>query len=132
MAEEKNKRMTVKQIEKFLEKVEKETFVGFSINTNGDNAKENGYIVEGEYWSNLGEDVIISLVIEKPTIKEVIEEMYEVYYNFDPEEHAAELYYLRGKHGIPTSLRALLEDADKQAERLQEIYNIMQRLYNKN
>jgi hypothetical protein len=124
--------MTVKQVKKFLEEVEKETLVGFSINTNGDNAKENGYIVEGEYWSNLGEDVIISLVIEKPTIKEVIEEMYEVYYNFDPEEHAAELYYLYGEHGKPTSLRELLEDADRQAERLQEIYNIMQRLYNKN
>jgi hypothetical protein len=124
--------MTVKQVKKFLEEVEKETLVGFSINTNGDNAKENGYIVEGEYWSNLGEDVIISLVIEKPTIKEVIEEMYEVYYNFDPEEHAAELYYSRGEYGKPTSLRELLEDADRQAERLQEIYNIMQRLYNKN
>lgn len=124
--------MTVKQVKKFLEEVEKETLVGFSINTNGDNAKENGYIVEGEYWSNLGEDVIISLVIEKPTIKEVIEEMHEVYYNFDPEEHAAELYYSRGEYGKTTSLRELLEDADRQAERLQEIYNIMQRLYNKN
>lgn len=124
--------MTVKQVKKFLEEVEKETLVGFSINTNGNNAKENGYVVEGEYWSNLGEDVIISLVIEKPTIKEIIKEMHEVYYNFDPEEHAAELYYLYGEYGKPTSLRELLEDADRQAERLQEIYNIMQRLYNKN
>ena len=121
--------MTVKQVEKFLEKVEKETSVGFSINTNGNNAKENGYIVEGEYWSDLGEDVIISLVIEKPTIEEVIREMYEVYYNFDPEEHAAELYYLRGKYGTPRSLRALLNDADKQNKTLEEIYNIMQELY---
>ena len=112
------------KLEKFLEKVEEETGIGFSISKNGD----NGYLVEGEYWSDLGEDVIISLVIDKLTKEEVLKEMSNYVDYFDAEEHATELYNLRGKYGTPTSLRALLRDADEQAEKLEQIYIVMRKL----
>lgn len=123
--------MTVKQVEKFLEKVEDETDVTFSISVNGRNAKEDGYVVEGEYWSDLGEDVIISLVINKPTIEEVVHAMYEYQEYFDAEEHATEWFNMHGEHGAPTSLRALLKDADEQQEKLGQIYEAMRELSQK-
>lgn len=120
--------MTVKQVEKFLKKVEEKTDVTFSISENGGNAKKYGYVVEGEYWSDLGEDVIISLVIDEADIEEVVHAMYEYQEYFDAEEHTTELFNLRGERGTPTSLRALLKDADEQAEKLEEIYNVMREL----
>lgn len=120
--------MTVKQVEKFLKKVEEKTDIAFSISENGGNAKKYGYVVEGEYWSDLGEDVIITLVIDEADIEEVVHAMYEYEEGFDPEEHASELYNLHGEHGTPTSLRALLKDADEQAEKLKQIYDVMREL----
>ena len=116
--------MNIKQTEKFLEKVEEKTGVRFSVSKNGD----NGFLVEGEYWSDLGEDVIISLVVDKLTKDEILHAMYECEGSFDAEEHATELFNLHGAYGTPTSLRALLQDADEQAEKLEQIYNVMQEL----
>ena len=116
--------MNIKQTEKFLEKVEEKTDVRFSVSKNGD----NGYLIEGEYWSDLGEDVIISLVVDKLTKDEILHAMYEYEENFDAEEHAVEWFNMRGEHDAPTSLRALLEDADEQAEKLEQIYNVMREL----
>lgn len=120
--------MTVKQVEKFLKKVEEKTDIAFSISENGGNAKKYGYVVEGEYWSDLGEDVIITLVVDEADIEEVVHAMYECEEAFDPEEHAAEWFNMRGEHSAPTSLRALLNDADKQAEKLEQIYDVMREL----
>lgn len=113
-----------RQIEKFLEKVEEKTDVGFSVSKNGD----NGYLIEGEYWSDLGEDVIISLVVNKLTKDEILHAMYEYQEYFDAEEHATELFNLHGAYGTPTSLKALLQDADEQQEQLIKIYETMQEL----
>ena len=120
--------MTVKQVEKFLKKVEERTNVTFTIGVNGRNAKEDGYVVEGEYWSDLGEDVIITLVINEAIIEEVVDNMYKYTEYFDAEEHATELYNLHGQGGTPTSLRELLKDADEQQEKLQQIYEAMREL----
>lgn len=114
----------MKRIEKFLEQVEEKTNVGFSVSKNGD----SGFLIEGEYWSDLGEDVIISLVVNKLTKEEILNEMSNYVDYFDAEEHAAELYDLRGKYGTPTSLRALLKDADEQTEKLEQIYIVMRKL----
>ena len=111
-----------------LKKVKEKTDVGFTINVNGRNAKEDGYVVEGEYWSDLGEDVIVTLVIKEATIEEVVHAMYEYEENFDPEEHATEWFNMRGEHGTPTSLRALLKDADEQAKKLEQIFDVMREL----
>ena len=114
-------------IEKFLEEVEEKTNVPFTISENGD----RGYLVEGEYWSDLGEDCLISLVVDELSTEEILHAMYIYEENFDAEEHATELYNLHGQYGTPTSLRALLEDADEQAEKLQEIYNVMRDIVRK-
>ena len=109
-------------IQKFLEEVsEKAELSTPAYGKNGD----SGFYVELEYWSSLGEDCIISLVIDELTIDSIIEDMDICVDSFDSEEHASELYKLRGERGTPTSLRALLKDADEQAEKLQEIYDIM-------
>ena len=114
----------MKNIEKFLEKVEEKTGVGFSVSKNGD----SGFLIEGEYWSDLGEDVIISLVVDELTKDEILHAMYEFEENFDAEEHATELFNLHGEYGTPTSLRALLKDADEQQEQFTKIYEIMREL----
>ena len=110
-------------IQKFLEEVSEKANLDGSpaYNRNGD----SGFYIELEYWSSLGEDCIITLVTDTLTIDDILTGMERYIDWFDPEEHACELYNLRGSHGIPTSIRALLEDADKQAEKLDEIYNIM-------
>lgn len=55
--------------------------------------------------------------------------MYVYEENFDAEEHAAEIYNLHGAGGTPTSLRALLKDADEQQEKLTKIYETMLKLH---
>jgi len=117
-----------KSIEKFLKQVEKETDIGFSISENGGNAKEHGYVIEGEYWSDLGEDVLITLVVDHADIDEIVNAMYDYAEGFDAEDHATELYNLHGAYGTPTSLRALLEDADEQQEVLDNIFEVMRKL----
>ena len=108
--------------QKFLEEVsEKADLSTPAYDRNGD----RGFYVELEYWSSLGEDCIIALVTDTLTVDDIIKEMEHYVDSFDSEEHASELYNLHGKYGTPTSLRALLEDADEQAKKLQEVYDIM-------
>ena len=111
-----------KTIQEFLEEVSDKADLSTPYyDRNGD----RGFLIELEYWSNLGEDCIISLVIDELTVESIIEDMRKYTEYFDAEEHATELYNLHGAGGTPTSLRALLEDADEQAEKLEEIYDIM-------
>lgn len=44
---------------------------------------------------------------------------------FDPDEHAAELIENRGKHGIPDSVRTLIDDADAIKEMLTQFANAL-------
>ena len=114
-----------RKAEKFLKEVFDSFNIGFYITENGGNAEKYGYVIEAKYWSDLGEDVIISLVVDELTIEEIVHNMYEYEESFDAEYHAAELYNLHGQYGTPTSLRALLRDADEQQEMLEKIYNKM-------
>lgn len=116
-------------IEKFLEEVEEKTDISFSFDVNGGDAEKYGFVIEGEYWSDLGEDCLITLVVNKLTLDEILHEMYICMENFDAEDHATELYNLHGQGGTPTSLRALLEDADEQAKKLEEVYDVMREIY---
>lgn len=112
--------MNIKQCEKFLEKKLKDTAIcNIYINKNGD----NGFCIELEYWSDLGENVIISLVVDELTAENISDEMYNYWQAFDADEHASELYNFKGKAGTPTNLRALLQDADEQEKELEKIYN---------
>lgn len=119
------KEKSIRKAKAFLKEVFDSFNIGFDITENGGNAEKYGYVIEAEYWSDLGEDVIISLVVDELTIDEIVHAMYEYEENFDAEDHAAELYNLHGQGDTPTSLRALLRDADEQQEMLEKIYNEM-------
>ena len=116
---------SIRKAKAFLKKVFDSFNIGYDIHENGGNAEKYGYVIEAEYWSDLGEDVIISLVVDELTIEEIVHTMYEYEEGFDAEDHASELYNLHGQYGTPTSLRALLRDADEQQEMLENIYNKM-------
>lgn len=77
--------------------------------------------VEFEYWSDLGENCIITLQLEDFTLNDLFHELYEVTNSFDAEEHATMLYNLHGEGGTPTSIRDLLEDADEQQKLLDNL-----------
>ena len=106
----------LEELENFLEVVSERT-VQF------DYKVEDDYILI-EYWSSLGEDVGYEYNDVK-TIDDLINEVFKTWDYFDAEEHAAMWYEQRGSHGAPTSLRALLEDADEQEKDLELIYNTM-------
>ena len=110
-----------KEVKKFMDKVMKDFDFGYSISRNG----TDSFLIEMEYWSDLGEDVIISLVVDELSVEEVVHEMYRHEEGFDAEEHAAEWFNMHGKHGAPTSLRGLLQDADKQQKVLEKLYDKM-------
>ena len=84
--------------------------------------------IEFEYWSDLGEDVLISLSVDKMTKDQITRAMYEYWQSFDAEEHATEWFNMKGEHGAPTSLRALLNDADEQEKKLESIFWTMKKL----
>ena len=109
--------MKIETCQKWLETKLSEQIQNVYINKQYDNS----YCIELEYWSNLGENVIISIVVDRLTRENVRKELDTYYENFDAEEHADELFNYRGTRGIPTSLRALLNDADEQEETLKEI-----------
>ena len=116
---------TIKQMEKLLDKVTEKYDLSYSLNGN----EKDGYNIEIEYWSDLGEDVLIYLHLEELSFEELLKEMSEYYNSFDAEDHATELYNLHGSRGTPTSLRLLLQDADEQEEMLKNIYNTMFEIY---
>ena len=109
--------MKIETCQKWLETKLSEQIQNVYINKQYDNS----YCIELEYWSNLGENVIISIVVDRLTRENVRKELDAYYENFDAEEHASELFNHKGTRGIPTSLRALLNDADEQDETLKEI-----------
>ena len=106
----------LEELENFLEEVSKRTInFGYKV--------EDDYILI-EYMSSLGEDVGYEYN-DITTIDELIDEVYRTWDCFDAEEHATMWYECRGQHGAPTSLRALLEDADEQEKDLELIYDTM-------
>ena len=119
------KKETREEIEKFLEEIVDKHDLSYSISVNGRSAEEDGYVVELEYWSDLGEDCMIILVVDELSKEEILHAMYIAEESFDAEEHATELFNLHGQGGTPTSLRALLNDADEQQKKLEEIYETM-------
>lgn len=110
--------------ERFIKKVADKANVSYSINTNG----SCGYCIDFEYWSALGEDCIIELVVDDLTKKEIIKVMENEYENFDYQQHAVDCYNMGGQNGTPTDLEALLTDAKKQDEKMKEILDIMKEL----
>lgn len=80
----------------------------------------DGYDVELETYSPEGEDVIISLIYDG-TEEDFIRQFERYAEDFDAEEHAETYIDMRGKNGVPESIRDLLEDAEWQKEMLLEV-----------
>ena len=83
--------------------------------------QEDERYVEFEYWSDLGENCLITLQLEDFTLDDLFHELYVVADSFDAEDHATMLYNLHGEGGTPTSIRDLLEDADEQQKLLDDM-----------
>lgn len=94
--------------------------------------QEDERYVEFEYWSDLGEDCLITLQLEEFTLDNLFRELFYYADSFDAEDHATMLYNLHGQGGTPTSIRDLLEDADEQQKLLDnlvdEVKNIIKEI----
>ena len=81
---------------------------------------DDGYDVELETYSPEGEDVIISLIYDG-TEEDFIRQFERYAEDFDAEDHAETYINMRGKNGVPESIKDLLEDAEWQKEMLLEV-----------
>ena len=86
-----------------------------------------GWNIEIENWSNqkeyrisqyspLGEDFSFNVSYDDP-----VNDIIRYYNNYDAEEHAEIFIECRGKRGTPSSIRALLKDADDIEEMLKKL-----------
>lgn len=75
---------------------------------------EKRYLIS--QYSPLGEDFSFSVSYDDP-VNDII-----IYYNdYDAEEHAEMFIEFRGRNGVPSSIRALLKDADDIEEMLEKL-----------
>lgn len=70
------------------------------------------YYIEIESTSPAGEDLVETVEINGDE-EELIEELEEIFEDFDPDAHAETWIGQRGKNGVPGSIRAILRDADR-------------------
>lgn len=84
------------------------------------NEEQNGEMVaELEWYSGEGEDVIV-VIWHKGTKQSFIDAFIEYANDFDPDEHAEMWVNYRGEGGCPSSIRALIDDADGIKKHLKE------------
>jgi hypothetical protein len=69
--------------------------------------------IELEAWSPAGKDLCVTLTSDDP-----VREMREYADNFDADEHVEMWVESRGRRGVPSSVRALVEDAEEIREML--------------
>ena len=82
--------------------------------------KQRGqHIAELETDSPAGEDVIVDVWFDG-TNKGFISAFYQYAIDFDADEHAEMWVDSRGKNGVPSSIRALIDDADAIEQHLME------------
>lgn len=119
------KEYTTKELEKFLEKAKE---LGWNYNLYKED-NERTY-VEMEKYSPLGEDfsMVIDFSEENP-VETFIADLRIYYNNFDPEEHAEMWIENRGKNGTPSSIQALLDDANNIDEMIGDLIRYLE--YNK-
>ena len=81
------------------------------IRVNGVYEQDGSYIAEIEFWSDAGEDMPLDIWCDG-TPENFVEKFYNYASDFDADEHAQELISMRGQHGIPNSVRTLINDAE--------------------
>lgn len=99
------------QIEELLDKV---SFNLYSLNFH------NGqYVTELGFCSDAGEDFVMVIWFDG-TKKNFVDEFHQYALDFDADEHAEQWVNMRGKDGVPSTIRGLIEDADSIQEYLDE------------
>ena len=78
---------------------------------------EETFSVELEWYSPAGEDYILAIYYDG-TDENFVGEYDMAACNFDPDEHAAIIVDCRGENGVPSSIRALIDDADAIQDKL--------------
>ena len=86
--------------------------------------------IEIETWSPAGED-IIEYIRLGDSEDSILEQLYDLYHNYDWEEHAEPLIEMRGEHGIPDSIMTLVEDAQDIGEMYKELYRTASKVLGK-
>ena len=103
------------EIEKITEFLETHNF-GVSSN----NKQDDDYVIEFGQFTPLGEDWYVSLFYDG-TLSNFKEKLSEYADNFDIDEEVEPYIENRGNNGVPTSIRALLEDAEWKQQQLKAL-----------
>lgn len=77
--------------------------------------------LELQTYSDLGEDFNFEIEFKKDDKQDFLNELREYVNYFDVDEHAEQWISIRGTRGVPSSIRALIEDAESIKEMLQEL-----------
>lgn len=86
--------------------------------------------IEFEKYSPAGEDFSFSIAGSEET--DVVKQVREYAYEFDPDEHAEMWAESRGKRGVPDSIRTLIDDADAIKEMLFELADTLREAEDEN
>ncbi len=79
---------------------------------------EGDRLAEIQFYSDAGEDFSEAFYFTPETFAEDFSVMAD---EFDPDEHAEMWVDLRGKRGVPDSIRTLIDDADWIKEKLMDV-----------
>lgn len=108
--------------DKVIEIVEKNGFSIHEIEKQGDD-----YYIEISQYTPLGEDWWVTIWFDG-TDEGFIEAMREMYDGFDVDEETEIWIECRGKNGVPSSIKALVEDAEWKESILGELADELEEL----
>lgn len=81
--------------------------------------KDGRYYALLEQSTPLGEDWCLEFIYKN--IADLVNQIIEYSYNYDADDEAEVYINIRGKNGVPSSIRDLIEDADWKGEKLKEL-----------
>jgi hypothetical protein len=96
-------------IEKIKAILEKE--LGEHVNVVSVDYPDDEYCAELEFYSEAGEDFVFTVCFDG-TWENFVFRFWLYADEFDPDEHAEMWVGSRGKNGVPSSIRVLIDDAD--------------------
>ena len=96
-------------------------------NVCSNNAQGGEYVAELETYSPEGEDVIV-VIWHDGTIPGFVRAFREYANDFDADEHAEGWIAHRGENGCPSSIRALIEDADAIQRMLNDMADALEKV----
>jgi len=107
--------MNKKELNKITKFLENNDF-GVSSNTK----QGNEYVIEFGQYTPLGEDWYVCVFYDG-TFNNFKDKVTECYENFDVDEEVEGWVEHRGKNGVPSSIKDLIEDAEWKEEQLKEL-----------